>query len=342
MYFRDLIGHKSVVANLRTLLRTRSLGAAYLFHGPAGIGKCRAARAFAAALLCDAGGEEACGRCAPCGRLERGNEPNFIIPETEGKKDLISVNSVRGVLQALSLKAMDARWRVFLIDEAERMQGDASNALLKTLEEAPVRTVFILIASSPERLLPTVVSRSQSIRFGPLAPDEVERLLQREKLPLAEARALAALADGRPGEALRLRDSGALDRRREFLGALVERGPTPAWIDAAVAKGKSGTGSLEGARGRSKELLSFVAEPLRLAIRRRAGAEGDAELDELTKRSVDRLAALGDVDRLAGLLEHLLAAQRALDENANTALWLEHALVPFVEAGDGVVARAVR
>lgn len=334
MSFRDIIGHEAAIARLRTLAKSRALGPAYLFHGPAGVGKHRTALAFAAALLCDKRGEDACGSCAACRRLERGNDPNLIVPETKGEKEIIAIGSVRDVQEALSLLPANDRLRVCVVDEAERMQDEAGNAFLKTLEEAPKHTVFLLVAANPERLLPTIVSRCQSIRFGPLSPEDVARVLKAQEVPAAEALALSALADGRPGEALRLREGGALERRRQLLEPFAERGASAAWIDGAVAAGKGGTGTLEGTRGRAKELLGFLAEPLRLALRTACGAPVGESADPLARRAAERLGRLGDAERLAALLEGLLEAERALDANANAALWIENALVPFLEAQD--------
>ncbi|MBI3097408.1 MAG: AAA family ATPase [Planctomycetes bacterium] len=341
MFFRDIIGHESALIRLRTLARGRALGPAYLLHGPAGVGKHRAATAFAAALLCDRRGDEACGECAACERLARENQPDLLIPEIEGEKDIVKMKYLREeFLPALAILPARGQVRVCLIDEAERCLPDESqNALLKTLEEQPKNTVFLLVAAHPERLLPTIVSRCQSIRFGPLPPEEVARVLKAQKVPAAEAGLLAALADGRPGEALRLREGGSLERRRAFLEPFADRGATAPWIDAAVTAGKGGSGSLEGARGRAKELLGFLAEPLRLALRAACGAPASDTADPLSLKAAERCARLGDAERLAGLLEGLMVAQRALDENANSALWIENALIPFLEAQDAPVSR---
>src|SRR4051812_47581772 len=158
---------------------------AVLMAGPAGIGKRRAAVAVAQAINClqprsSAEFErDACGECASCRRILRGVHPDVIIIEP-GDSGSIKIEPLRDVVQQSQYRPFEGRRRVVIIDEADAATSDAQSALLKTLEEPPSASIFILVSSMPDALLPTVLSRCPRLRFGPLAPADVARILVRD------------------------------------------------------------------------------------------------------------------------------------------------------------------
>jgi len=208
------------VSILRRALRSGRTHHAYLFEGPAGVGKELAARALAAQLLCEddqrAADADACGRCPACRVFAAGNHPDFHLihrglhklhpePKIRRQKGLFLVIDVvrHFLIEPATMKPTQGRRRVFVIRDAERMNDEAQNALLKTLEEPPGTACLILVTSSADRLLPTIRSRCQRIPFGLLPTTFVARELQsRAGLDPTDARALAGLADGRLGVAL--------------------------------------------------------------------------------------------------------------------------------------------
>ncbi|HPM22372.1 MAG TPA: DNA polymerase III subunit delta' [Phycisphaerae bacterium] len=205
---------------LRRALRSGRTHHAYLFEGPAGVGKELAARALAAQLLCEddqrAVDADPCGRCPACRVFAAGNHPDFHLihrglhklhpePKIRRQKGLFLVIDVvrHFLIEPATMKPTQGRRRVFVIRDAERMNDEAQNALLKTLEEPPGTACLILVTSSADRLLPTIRSRCQRIPFGLLPTTFVARELQsRAGLDPTDARALAGLADGRLGVAL--------------------------------------------------------------------------------------------------------------------------------------------
>ena len=170
---------------------------AYLLHGPAGTGKRDAARAFAAALLgCDER------RAVP------GSHPDFAQIEPEG--EALLVDQVHELSAALRYRPQEAPRRVGIVDEADRLNGDAANAFLKTLEEPPGEVVLILIADDLERVLPTVRSRCQPVPFPPLAAAGIAERLVVDGTPAAAAAAAARRARGDLGFARRLAADAAV------------------------------------------------------------------------------------------------------------------------------------
>ncbi len=213
------IGHAPLWARLtRSLLRDR-LHHALLFEGPAGVGRTRVARALAALANCEApSGADACGRCRTCTALERGVFPDWIevSPQGDRASGQIAVAEVREVLRKTSYHRYMGRKRFIVVEPAEALAPASANALLKTLEEPPADTHFILIATNASALLPTLRSRTQHIRFGVVATNEIAAWLQSKGVDQAEGR--AAACHGRPAVAL---DGDVLDERRALRDGLL-------------------------------------------------------------------------------------------------------------------------
>ena len=208
MPFRDLIGHRRLVGLLSRSVLRASLPPSLIFAGAAGIGKRVAALATAQAMNClaptlgtDIIELDACGVCSACKRIQRGVHPDVLIVEP-GDNGSIKIEQVRDIVDRAAYRPFEGRRRVVIVDDADALVGAAQNALLKTLEEPPPSSVFILVTSRPDVLLPTVRSRCPVLRFRPLGPSDIAAALVARGHSEAEARAVAASADGSLGRAL--------------------------------------------------------------------------------------------------------------------------------------------
>ena len=233
--FDQLTGNERVKKLLRRMLGSRRVPGALLFAGEEGVGKKLFALEMAKALNCRTPqGVEGCGKCPACLRMSRFNFPQSQEPDDWKKifwtdhgdvgmvvapKRLLLVDQMRDIEREANFRPFEGRARVFLVDDADKLNDQSANALLKTLEEPPPTSHIILITSRPAMLLPTVRSRCQAIRFSPLTTAEIEEHLLKNKLATpAEAGLMARAGNGSIGRAL----AGDLESFRERRDAMLQ------------------------------------------------------------------------------------------------------------------------
>jgi DNA polymerase-3 subunit delta' len=209
--FDAVRGHARQKERLLAVLEAGRVPHALLFSGPGGVGKKLMADALAQGLFCSAASGRPCGACPGCRKTAASNHPDLVRvsvdPETKSKT--ISLEQVRDLSESLSRTPGEGGCRVVIIDDADRMTGDAQSAFLKTLEEPMGPTFFMLITSDPGRLMPTILSRCQTLRFGALGQTDAEDiLLEEEGVSPREAADYARLSQGSIEEAFLLRDGG--------------------------------------------------------------------------------------------------------------------------------------
>jgi DNA polymerase-3 subunit delta' len=261
----QVVGQDQAVALLRRAVE-RPVHA-YLLAGPRGSGAPEAARCFAASLVCPDGG---CGTCGACRRVLRGRHPDVLEIEPAGT--FIVVDQIEDVVRDAFTSPFEAERKVIVISEADRMNEPAANKLLKTLEEPPERTHFLLLSDAPDELLPTVRSRCQRIDFAALSEADVRAALVAEGIEGGEAAVAARLCAGRLDRARALAGDWAPLRRAALEAA--------ADLDGTGATAATGAEQLQGA-------LAAALQALEVAQKREAKAL-EAELGEAAYP--DRLA----------------------------------------------------
>ncbi|HEV7864977.1 MAG TPA: DNA polymerase III subunit delta' [Acidimicrobiia bacterium] len=269
-----VVGQEQAVARLRRAVERPSH--AYLLAGPRGSGVLEAARCFAAALVCPDGG---CGACNSCRRARSARHPDVIEVEPAGT--FVVVDQVEEMMKEAYTSPFEAERKVIVVTEADRMNEPAANKLLKTLEEPPARTHFVLLSESPDELLPTVRSRCQRIDFAALSDAVVAAALVAAGVEPEAAAAAARVASGR------------LDRARS-LAALPGAGASPpglaalrrAALEVAASLDGSGAAAALGAEG----IQAVLADTL-TGLERDQKQEAKALEAELTEAGYpDRLA----------------------------------------------------
>ena len=185
MAFRHIIGHRRLLEHIAGAAQRGSLAPSLIFVGPDGVGKRLTAVSLAQFLNCahpvpltqDAAIMDGCGACPSCSRIARGVHPDVVFLEP-GETGAIKIDAVRDAIQRLAYRPFEGKRRVVIADDAEAMVPEAQNAMLKTLEEPPLGSTFVLVSSRHDVLLPTVRSRCQQLRFGTLAASEIASLLE--------------------------------------------------------------------------------------------------------------------------------------------------------------------
>ncbi len=275
-----LVGQEPAITELqRAIVDPQAMTHAWLLTGPPGSGRSNLARAFAAALQCPQGG---CGTCHACTTALAGTHPDVTVVATEGVNILI--DAVRPLVELAQRSPSEGRWRVILVEDADRLVERTSNLLLKALEEPAPRTVWLLCAPSPQDVLVTLRSRSRSVALRvPPVEAVVELLVQRDGIDPQVAEVAARAAQSHVGIARRLaRDPEARRRRADVLGVAARiRGVG----DAVLAAGDLVATAQADAKAATEE--RDAAE--RAALLRTLGAEGSATIPPALRTQVRQL-----------------------------------------------------
>ena len=222
MGFPQIIGHEPQKEFLRNSVRKNRISHAYLFSGPEGVGKKLVAIDFAKLINCvEDGAENLDCECTSCVKTEKGLNPDVLVFGYPGEKT-IKVDHVRQDIERLiHLAPYENPYKVFIIDGAQRMNFNAQNAFLKTLEEPPPNSVIILITTLADLLMPTIRSRCQSVVFQPLETGQVKEFLEKEKPGNDDSELVSRISGGSISRALNT-DEDYLRKRTEYIGCVMD------------------------------------------------------------------------------------------------------------------------
>jgi len=348
MYWADIAGQDGAVRLLRRALASGRVPHFALLWGPAGVGKSMAARALAAAALCESppgdgatARDEACGRCGSCREIARGVHPDLLLPSVTLKSETrplsdddrqITIDrTVRPLLADEAFKGVRGERRVVIVRRAERMNEVCQNTLLKTLEEPRGERLWILTADDPSLLLPTVRSRAMPVRFSRVKAEELARVLVSggEASP-EEARTAARAAEGSFSRAREVLSEGWRDERRFLEEEIVPLMGTGEGAGPALARALIGRAAQSA---KSKKKLKKKADKARS---RKRGPEATAP-----KRSLEssRSPALRMLEALALVVREKLRAA-ALSGRGGVQYWARR--LEVVLASDAAVRQNVR
>lgn len=222
--FADIVGHEQIIEYMKTAARTGQVSHAYILDGPERSGKRMLADAFAMALQCEQETGEPCLECRSCRQAMHHNQPD-ILPLLHEKPNTISVDDIRRQInREIGNRPYSSRYRVFLIDEAEKMNVQAQNALLKTLEEPPSYAVILLLTTNSDSFLPTIRSRCVNLRLKAVPDEQIRRLLMtRYQVPDYKAALCAGFAQGNVGRAVELAQSDSFQNLKDQTAGLLSR-----------------------------------------------------------------------------------------------------------------------
>jgi DNA polymerase-3 subunit delta' len=362
--WHGIIGHDAIVEQFRRALGNGRLASSFLFAGPAGIGKRTFAAKLAQALLCETNDEQAldpCEHCPACVQVQAGAHPDFhIVSKPDDKSDIPLALFIgdkehrrrEGLCHDIALKPSRGRRKIAVIDDADYINDEGANALLKTLEEPPPRSVLILIGTSPAKQLPTIRSRCQLVRFQPLDAQAVAELLLKEGIvqDARDAQRLACHSQGSIERACKLADAELWAFRDALYKRLAAARLDSISLARATAQFVDQAGKEAAPRRRRlRQVIGFAADFYRLLLRAQCRREGrdvpradsaasdlgaapdavdksdvardDAEADRVIDEALRRQPL--DVEKTLARLDLCLEAETAIDRNANQATLIE-------------------
>lgn len=316
--FRDIVGHEQIIRQLQNGIRQKKVSHAYLFCGETGSGKRLMADAFAKTLLCEAGGIEACGTCKSCKQAESGNQPDLRAVVRE--KASLGVSEIREqVTSDAQIKPYSSAYKVYIIDEADKLTEEAQNALLKTIEEPPEYAVFLLLATKREALLPTVLSRCVTISFYPVETGKIRKfLMEKRKLPDYVAQNAAAFSGGLIGRAILFAESEDFFNLRQDVLTLVKN------IDAfSMAEITEQVKKFAAQKEILSDALNMMALWYRDVLLYKATRNVNFLLYSDESEAIMARAEKQSYEKLQGVVDRMEQLKQRLKANVNTEMALE-------------------
>ena len=259
----NLIGHATTVAYLKKNIAEEKFPHAVIFSGEEGVGKRLAAEICAAAILCENPVDGSpCGECENCRLVAARSHPDFYVVEAEETKTArnIKIGQIREMQSEAALRPINSARRVVIIDGAELMNKAAANCLLKTIEEPPSQTIFILLTASRSSLLMTIRSRCMTVHFDKLTSAQIRDALIAQGVDEQEAERLSVIADGSFGRALKLKDSGGAQLRELALDVIEKISRAELSNEDIFKKGADIT---EWSRDKFADFLTYAQKILR-------------------------------------------------------------------------------
>ena len=355
MTLPPLVGHEAVWDLFRRAVQRHRLASTFLFVGPAGIGKRALAMRLAQALLCEQATPhelheldelQACGTCPACQQVAALSHPDLILISKPEDKNFIPIELFigdrehrmrEGLCHDISLKPFRGGRKIAIIDDADFLNQEGANCLLKTLEEPPPKSVLILIGTSEQRQLPTIRSRCQVVRFAPLPPAQMAGLLAQHEWAAeqTELESIAIRAGGSFERAAELCEPELRDPRSALLQYLAQ----PDFDSVALAKLVNSCVEAAGKdapprRARLRLLVLEAVDFYRSLVRRAVGASSadDAVSGELLDAALPHWQGRAEV--AARCLERCLTALGEIEANANVATlvhtWLDDLAVSAI------------
>lgn len=330
MPWSSIRGHNAQIDAFRRVCHCGRLAHAYAFLGPRGVGKRTFAIALAKALVCEtqrASALDACDQCPACVQVEAGMHPDVMLLRCPEDKQEFPIHLIQDLIRFLAMKPAKGGHKVAIVDDADLFNDEASNCALKTLEEPPPRSLLILLGSSAEAFLPTILSRCHIVHFLPLPREEVRSLLAKEGIQLAEAD-WAELLDAAQGSLERARlllDESVRHFRQIWLNQWTQSRLDSVALAAQLVQFVSDAGKEGGQRReRARLIVGFMVDMLRTASRWRWLGVPVGQQNSPAGRLAERLSP--------ACLERMLSRSLTTEHHLDRRLQLDLALEAWVDA----------
>jgi DNA polymerase-3 subunit delta' len=336
MSFDRILGQTQPKQTLKNALQSNSLAHSYLFYGQESIGKKHTAIELAKTLNCSESGEgDACDKCLSCRKIKKRTHPDFFFIEpvktnATSREATIKIEPIRELQRKLAFHPYEGKVKVAVINDAELMNPQAANSFLKTLEEPPSATVLILVSSNPFKLLPTLISRCQAIKFQPLTPENIKKILKETMTEgIIEENDLnfrTLRSRGSVKKAMKEDMADIANIRQEIVGLL----ETVSFdrMDLVFTHAKSWARQSDQWEMILNEIMELVRD---LAFFRSGCSESEIHNRDIANR-LKPLALKRSLKSWLEIFNTVHTTQLALSGNANAQLFFENMLIDFCEA----------
>ena len=327
--FQSIIGQEQIKEHMQNALQTKKVSHAYIIHGEKSSGKEFIAKVFAMALQCEKGGVEPCNACHSCKQTLSKNQPD-IIYVTHEKPNTISVEDIRSqVNNDVAIKPYSSKYKVYIINEAEKMTVQAQNAILKTLEEPPAYVVILLLVSNLQTLLPTILSRCVTLNMKPVSDTLVRKYLMEElQVPDYRADVCVAFARGNIGKAKALASSEEFDNVKNEALALLKHVHDMELQEIIQAVKKINEYKLE-----ISDYLDLMSIWYRDVLLFKATADANSLVFREEIQAIRKVVARCSYEGIETVIRALDKAKRRLEANVNFELTMELLFLDMKENG---------
>jgi DNA polymerase-3 subunit delta' len=327
-------GHAAARQMFQTAVERGRLGQAYFLVGPEGIGKALFARQLSKALLCEKprGVLIACERCPACQQVEAGTHPDLLTLSTPEDKHELPVDVMRDFCAQLSRTPVRGGRKIGIVLDADEFNLESANSFLKTLEEPSPGVFLLLVATSTDRQLPTILSRCQIVRLNPLTAEELSAVLIEQGVTDQKQRdRLVKLSGGSVSRAIALNDDAIWQVREELISGITALRPdfthlAGLWLQFVEGAGKETAAQ----RNRSSVVIGFLIDSLRQSLRYALGSVVTG-IDSEDERRLKPFAQRLGPGRLIDLIDKCLEADLRVERRAQLILVIESVLKQFTK-----------
>lgn len=325
--FHDIVGHEQIKEHFQMAIENQKVSHAYILTGEAGMGRKSLAHAFALALLCEKGKAEPCMECHACKQVLSGNHPD-LIHVTHEKPNSIGVDDIREQINdTIMVRPYSSYYKIYIVDEAEKMTQQAQNALLKTIEEPPSYAVIILLTTNQEAFLPTILSRCVQLKLKPLRDFTVKSYLTDAlHVPEADADIFAAFARGNLGKAISLVSSEDFKLMHQEVLKLLK-----SIQNMDISELLDSIKTLKEQNLDIYECLDFIQMWYRDVLLYKVTKDLNLLIFKDQYRSINEISTNSSYEKLERVLEAIDKARVRLDANVNMELAMELMLMVMKE-----------
>ena len=332
MSFTDILAQDYIVDHFNKAIRADHLSHAYIFTGQEGVGKALFAKEFAKALNCKNNENDSCNSCTDCNRIEMLNHPDVFWIEREEKAKFIKIENIRNLQNSVRLSPLESDYKIFIIKEADKMNEEASNSLLKTLEEPSPNTIIILIANTMTPIKDTIRSRCQIIRFQPIPSHIIEnQLTSKSGADANKIEWISRFCNGSMANALHLLD----DNHYETNNFIVTNMTKPdmdnlAFAEEIIDSYLSAGDSLEEKRQLLKNILHCILQLYRDLLLVKVMYGQDVKQEKISlfnagrEDSLQKYANYLTQEQIAYVIDEILESIKYIDLNLNINLLVEN------------------